>query len=91
MKELTDDEVKGLLLVSVSRTFPGYHPKAGCPTFFVEKILASLALDIPAWKMDAKFNNFNLDWSEYYLGEPKRHIIRAGNRWKAGDMASLRY
>lgn len=68
-------------VITVSRTFPGYHPKAGQPTHFVEKILAGLGLitiDDPVWELILA-----LDW--------KYHTIRAGNRWKVGDMASLRY
>lgn len=68
-------------VITVSRTFPGYHPKAGEPTYFVEKILAGLGLitiDDPVWELILA-----LDW--------KYHTIRAGNRWKVGDMASLRY
>lgn len=68
-------------VITVSRTFPGYHPKAGEPTYFVEKILAGLGLitiDDPVWELILA-----LDW--------KYHTIRVGSRWKVGDMASLRY
>lgn len=30
------------IVITVSRTFPSYHPKAGQPTYFVEKIQLSL-------------------------------------------------
>ena len=63
----------------VSRTFPAYHPKAGQETDFVEKILVSIGFVDP------------IKWCDKTVPDPKHHTIRAGNRWEAGDMASLRY
>jgi hypothetical protein len=76
-------------VIIFSRFFPKGHPKAGQPTFFVEKIMAGLADCQPGWKMNDHFTIYN--WHEYYnCTWPKHHTIRAGNRWKPGDMASLR-
>lgn len=76
-------------VITVSRTFPGYHPKAGEPTYFVEKIWAAMADEHIEIKMHQPGSD--LDFYKYYNAEPKRHTIRSGDRWKVGDMASLRY
>lgn len=74
-------------VLTFSRYYPKGHPKAGQFTFFVEKIFAGLApsiipdpLIIPGF-IWAQFQDCRL---------PKHHTIRAGARFKAGDMASLR-
>lgn len=76
-------------VITFSTTFPVKHPKAGKPTFFVEKIMAGLA-DMPGdWKMIDDFVQY--DWKEYYgCVEPKFHTIRASKRWKVGDKFSPR-
>jgi len=73
-------------VLTFSRHFPKGHPKAGQPTYFVEKVFASLdnpnpdPLAIPGFI-----------WAQYEDCKlPKGHTIRSGSRWKAGDMASLR-
>jgi hypothetical protein len=76
-------------VLTCSRFFPKGHPKAGQPTHFVEKIEACLADIITGWEMSKTFTIH--DWEPYYnCVLPKGHTIRAGNRWKVGDMASLR-
>jgi hypothetical protein len=76
-------------VLTFSRHFHKGHPKAGQPTFFVEKVMACLADRIPDWTMYDHFTQY--DWYEYYnCTMPKGHIIRAGHHWKPGDMASLR-
>lgn len=76
-------------VLTCSRFFPKGHPKAGQPTHFVEKIEACLADTIPGWEMSKTFALH--DWEPYYnCTMPKGHTIRAGNRFKVGDMASLR-
>lgn len=78
-----------------ARTFPAYHPKAGQPTHFIEKIWAALAdmgkvetvIDAPAHEY---FERFPADFQSDYVGKPKWHTIRAGERWKVGDMFSPR-
>jgi hypothetical protein len=76
-------------VLKFSRHFPKGHPKAGQPTWFVEKVEACLADTLPGWEMSKTFTLH--EWDAYYnCVLPKHHTIRAGNRWKAGDMASLR-
>lgn len=64
-------------VITFSRVFPSYHPKAGQPTYFVEAIALSLTgigetLFDDYHEMTVKLN-------------PKHHTIRAGHRWKVGD------
>jgi hypothetical protein len=82
------------------------HPKAGQETFFVEKTLNSLCVDfrdVLYWCFLTGTHpgeNFGaLSYpieSKYYdslcdnISDCKHHTIRAGKRWKDGDMASLR-
>jgi hypothetical protein len=76
-------------VLTFSTKFPKGHPKAGQPTYFVEKVMACLADRIPNWAMYDSFVQY--DWYAYYnCTMPKGHTIRVGSRWKAGDMASLR-
>lgn len=76
-------------VITFSRTFPSYHPKAGRPTYFVEKI----------WESTKTFSEISLpgnvlfDEQYRYLRNPfvpKHHTIRAGHRWKVGDWFSPR-
>lgn len=62
-------------VMTFSRHYPKYHPKAGEPTYFVEKIWASIN--------DYYFDQYPL--AELGDFDPKVHTIRAGNRWKVGD------
>jgi len=71
-------------VITFSRTFPAYHPKAGQPTYFVEKFYNSLfsrnnLMDYP----------IGLEINENIL-EMKNHTIRAGERWKKGEYFSPR-
>lgn len=74
-------------VITFSRTFPAYHPKAGKPTYFVEKFGASLNIanidlsNIPGFDTLGYFDD---------IYQPKHHTIRAGARWKAGDKFSPR-
>lgn len=73
-------------VITFSKTFPAYHPKAGQPTYFVEKLWAWLADNT-----DYTQGNLEMDWYEYYnCISPKHHTIRAGKCWKAGDKFSPR-
>lgn len=65
-------------VIVFSKLFPKYHPKAGKPTFFLQKILHSLVT--PDYRPVGE-----LGWP------PKFHTIREGERWKVGDMFSARY
>jgi hypothetical protein len=76
-------------VLTFSRFFPKGHPKEGEPTHFVEKTEACLADILPGWEMSKTFTLH--DWDPYYnCVLPKSHTIRAGNRFNAGEMASLR-
>src|ERR1043165_7088741 len=78
-------------VLTFSTSFPKGHPKAGSHTFFVERILScihdgQIVLDNICDDLKPFINDFEL----IATGMPKGHTIRAGSRWKAGDMASLR-
>jgi len=86
-------------VITFSRQFPAYHPKAGQPTHFVEKIWNSLPnMIIPYNKL--RVMNPELPYAVHDIWEtiqdgymelvPKYHTIRAGNRWNAGDKFSPR-
>jgi len=71
-------------VITFSRVFPKYHPKAGQPTYFVEQIYNSLfsknnLMDYPS----------GLEIDDTIMGV-KKHTIRNGNRWKVGDKFSPR-
>jgi hypothetical protein len=78
-------------VITFSRTFPAYHPKAGQQTHFVEKIWNSITeLGLPHFKNKDFSDDFM--WSILPLSNYrcKYHTIRAGNRWKVGDKFSPR-
>jgi len=89
-------------VLTFSRHFPKGHPKAGQPTYFVEKILLGLLEDKLMMKSKcvemARQTGISEDHPMYYIDSIngyddsclKRTTIRAGSRWKPGDMASLR-
>jgi len=88
-------------VITFSRVFPAYHPKAGQSTYFVEKFLKANNVN---WFKDYYFpmlcqNNPKLkasDCSDFIrsfndgIREKKVHTIRNGNRWKVGDKFSPR-
>ena len=79
-------------VITFSRVFPAYHPKAGQPTYFVEKLWKSLGNLDYQWDLVKVLQvsdalNVKMPYSEF---EPKHHTIRAGNRWKVGDKFSPR-
>jgi len=86
-------------VITFSRQYPAYHPKAGEPTYFVEKIWKAL------WEANkTRHNPVDGYWQQYdeafpcqyvegediHTHTPKLHTIRSGNRWKAGDWFSPR-
>jgi len=86
-------------VITFSRQFPAYHPKAGINTEFVPKILNS----IHGYRADSSlFKELNPGKEKelglflptipmhYYTMGAKYHTIRAGHRWKAGDKFSPR-
>lgn len=75
-------------VITFSKVFPKYHPKAGHPTYFVEKIYKSLFIMKPVpieLENDFNFNVMNDD-----NHGAKHHTIRKGDRWKVGDKFSPR-
>jgi len=76
-------------VITFSEKFPAYHPKAGQPTFFVEKFWVSIKVPLPvsvhAEQLESRVSNL-------MLGDfrPKHHTIRMGKRWKEGDNFSPR-
>lgn len=76
-------------VITFSTRFRRDHPRAGEPTYFVEKIMAWCADNMLWWEMNKDLTAY--DWYKYYnCGQPKRHTIRAGERWKVGDRFSPR-
>jgi hypothetical protein len=85
-------------VLTFSRVFPKYHPKAGQATYFMEKVWMSFELSSSYYDLI----NLNPDkekiaekiWESVLMNydslAPKYHTIRAGNRWKAGDKFSPR-
>src|SRR3989304_2910881 len=74
-------------IITFSTTFPSYHPRRGELTYFREKLLIGFGLS----GYDMKSFPITLDYkSEKEWWWAKYHTIRAGNRWKVGDMFSPR-
>lgn len=75
-------------VITFSRTFPAYHPKAGQPTYFVEKFWESQQRQevLTKYIQDYKSSN-DFNYTKYGA---KHHTIRAGKRRKEGDYFSPR-
>jgi hypothetical protein len=78
-------------VLTCSRFFPKGHPKAGQETFFVEQVLNLILprlVNLNDIKPEVRpyVNDFFIIDGE----RQKHHTIRAGNRFKPGDMVSLR-
>ncbi len=87
-------------VITFSTKFPVNHPRKGEHTDFVQKIWKGLNVDaeynvyIPyptqlangKWRVPVMWRD-NMNDENY---APKHHTIRAGNRWKVGDMFSPR-
>lgn len=73
-------------VMTFSRVFPSYHPKAGQPTYFVEKIHKSMdpKNKSMAWRVDKALMPY-FNFAVFSDCAPKHHTIRAGHRWKEGD------
>lgn len=85
-------------VITFSRQFPSYHPKAGQQTYFVEKIYKSFHNGngtAPCFHpfIDTYFetlgelpgSGFDDKKAFFHSLDPKIHTIRAGHRFKAGD------
>ncbi len=84
-------------IITFSRQFPTYHPRAGEPTYFVEKFWMSLIEqgEISLSKccsLSRQTNIGNFDMNNLRKADftRKYHTIRAGNRFKIGDKFSPR-
>jgi len=79
-------------VITFSRQFPAYHPRAGQPTLFVEKLWESIYLSNVGWEgfwpLVNSGNGFDIGLHGKY--QPKHHTIRATHQWKAGDKFSPR-
>jgi hypothetical protein len=78
-------------VITFSRQFPAYHPNAGQPTYFVEKLIHTF-VDI-----DPETRNYKKKVSLDFLDslcptviETKHHTIRSGSRFKVGEKFSPR-
>lgn len=90
-------------VITVSRFYPSYHPRKGEPTYFVEKIWKSLVEKSQPYSFSPSYlSPYEKEYEKHYpctYSDPlenihnhngKHHTIRAGKRWKTGDMASIR-
>jgi hypothetical protein len=92
-------------VITFSRYFQKSHPKAGEPTYFVEKLWKSLgnefvekeAISIAASFTDLRKDSVNdfgamkdIHFNRIMSFEPKLHTIRGGQRFKVGDKFSPR-
>jgi hypothetical protein len=73
-------------VIIFSQVFPKYHPKAGQPTGFIEKIFNLIYKE----NTEMFFDNKLPIWLDPRIIETKHHTIRTGNRWKVGDKFSPR-
>jgi len=86
--------------MTFSRSFPATHPRKGEPTHFVEKILKAKGISVQTIFRSLQQLNTTIpiELLESFVRElviiqdlpPKKHTIRAGKRWKAGDKFSPR-
>jgi len=91
-------------VITFSRTFPKTHPRAGEPTYFMERIWKMLTTgnlrdteysvwaNVPRKMKDGHWQLPHL-WRDQMADDnflPKFHTIRAGNRWKVGELFSPR-
>ena len=82
-------------VLTFSRKFPAYHPKAGQPTHFVEKLWQSIYMEQFEQCTRAQFDfstlyGAGIDIYAHDKYQPKHHTIRAGHRFKPGDWFSPR-
>jgi len=75
-------------ILTFSRQFPVKHPRAGQPAFFVESILTTLGFNIRT--IPDIIRPYINDFAVMDGTSAKGHTIRAGDRFKPGDMVSLR-
>jgi len=78
------------IVITFSRTYPSYHPRAGEPTYFVEKILNSLGYTKSKSDLLPSVADIVNDFMLLDGEQKKWHTIRAGHRFKVGDKFSPR-
>ena len=76
-------------VITFSRVFPAHHPKAGQPTFFVEKIWASRGFPEHFRTLES-LKNEAFNYFSKFKDVPKHHTIRQGRRWQVGQKFSPR-
>ena len=74
-------------VITFSRTFPAYHPKAGFPTFFVEKFWNGIKESNNPSGLEQEYSNW-FNHNDDFI--PKLHTIRAGKRFSEGEYFSPR-
>lgn len=79
-------------IITFSRTFPSYHPKAGQPTYFVEKIWKSLCGVSNEYTDPFMTDEYkkSIVWGYQLVEGIKHHTIRAGHSFNVGDKLSPR-
>jgi hypothetical protein len=77
-------------VITFSRVFPSYHPRAGEPTYFVEKVWNGLPLKDRIVVHPDVLRSLKMDLDALLSSQKKHHTIRAGHRFKAGDWFSPR-
>lgn len=82
-------------VITLSRNFLQGHPKAGQPTWFIEKFWKSLygtGINIQNGVecYQKSFPERYIDEENIHNHSPKHHTIRPGSRFKTGDKASIR-
>lgn len=75
-------------VITFSRQYPGYHKRAGEPTYFVEKFWESIGLPDAVYtnRLPDEYSNFLRRHSQTIW--PKHHTIRGGHRFKKGEYFS---
>ncbi|MDD3064125.1 MAG: hypothetical protein PHX50_15115 [Massilibacteroides sp.] len=76
-------------VITFSREFSKYHPKAGAPTYFKWKLLTA-AYFLKLISYEQAIQNDLIDHEDRFLYIPKFTTIRRGYRWKEGDRFSPR-
>ncbi len=83
-------------VITYSQKYPGYHPKKGKSTYFVEKFLLSTGLERLTEEQFFELETLIYGRTKGLLPEmielyyPKRHTVRSGHRFKQGDYFSPR-
>jgi hypothetical protein len=89
-------------VIPLSRHFLSGHPRKGQPTYFVEKFLSSIGQayrrdwykitlqELNPWMSQSQVIDFVESLENIGFEQQKYHTVRAGTRWKKGDLFSPR-